>query len=115
MATTKSTIGKDKDKAQPDPSALRVQSQPDDNQSENLAEQPKPKTPLANFRRQNPRIDYYPTPQAAAAIERLRKCNPGVCTRELIDALVMKGHNVFFPQTAVQTLPNGVKNGVKKC
>lgn len=37
MATTKSTKGKDKDKAQPDPNALRVEVQPDDNRSEKLA------------------------------------------------------------------------------
>ena len=37
MATTKSTKGKDKDKAQPDPNALRVEVQPDDNKSEKLA------------------------------------------------------------------------------
>lgn len=61
---------------------------------------PKPKTPLTNFRSQNPRIDYYPTPDAAAAIERLRKFNPGVCTRELIDVLVVKGCNALFPEMA---------------
>jgi hypothetical protein len=37
VATTKSTKGKDKDKAQPDPNALRVEVQPDDNKSEKLA------------------------------------------------------------------------------
>ena len=37
MATTKSIKGKDKDKAQPDPNALRVEVQPDDNKSEKLA------------------------------------------------------------------------------
>lgn len=62
--------------------------------------QPKPTTPLTNFRRQNPRIDYYPTPEAAAAIERLRQSNPGVCTRELIDVLVVKGCHALFPETA---------------
>lgn len=65
-----------------------------------MTDQPKTKTPLANFRRQNPRIDYYPTPEAAAAIERLRQSNPGFCTRELIDTLVVKGCNALFPERA---------------
>ena len=38
MAITKSTKGKDKGKALLDPNALRVEVQPDDNQSEKLAE-----------------------------------------------------------------------------
>lgn len=59
-------------------------------------EQTKPKSMTA-FRKLNPRIDYYPTPDAVAAIERLRKCNPNACTRELLDALVVKGGKVYFP------------------
>ena len=37
MATTKNTKGKTKDKTPPDPTALRVEVQPDDNRSEKLA------------------------------------------------------------------------------
>ena len=37
MATTKNTKGKTKDKTPPDPNALRVEVQPDDNRSEKLA------------------------------------------------------------------------------
>ena len=37
MATTKNTKGKAKDKTPPDPNALRVEVQPDDNRSEKLA------------------------------------------------------------------------------
>jgi len=62
-----------------------------------MTDQPKPKTPLTNFRRQNPRIDYYPTPDATAAIERLRQSKPGVCTRELLDMLVVEGVAAYFP------------------
>lgn len=62
-----------------------------------MTEQTKPKSSMANFRRQNPRIDHYPTPDAAAAIARLRRCNPGMCTRELVDALIVKGGKAFFP------------------
>jgi hypothetical protein len=59
-------------------------------------EQAKPKSMTA-FRKQNPRIDYYPTANAAAVIERLKKCNPNACTRELLDALIVKGGKVYFP------------------
>jgi len=38
MAATKTTNGKDKGTTQPDPNKLRVEVQPDDNQSEKLAE-----------------------------------------------------------------------------
>ena len=47
--------------------------------------------PLEKFRQVNPRIDYYPTPEAMAAIEWLRERHPKASTRELIDALVGKG------------------------
>lgn len=60
-------------------------------------EQTKPKSSMTDFRRQNIRIDYYPTADAAAVIERLRKCNPKACTRELLDALIVKGGKAFFP------------------
>jgi hypothetical protein len=63
-------------------------------------EQAKPKSMTA-FRRQNTRIDYYPTQDAAAVIERLRKCNPTFCTRELLDVLIVKGGKVFFSDSVV--------------
>jgi hypothetical protein len=60
-------------------------------------DQPKLKSSMTEFRKQNPRIDYYPTANAAAVIERLKKCNPNACTRELLDALIVKGGKVYFP------------------
>ena len=64
-------------------------------------DQPKLKSSMTEFRKQNPRIDYYPTQDAAAVIERLRKCNPTFCTRELLDVLIVKGGKVFFPDSVV--------------
>ena len=61
-------------------------------------EQTKPKSSMAKFRRQYPRFDYYPEEKAMAAIQRLRKANPCVCTREIIDALVVRGGQSFFPE-----------------
>lgn len=52
---------------------------------------------MQKFRRENKRIDFYPTEDALAVIERLRKCNPNACTRELLDALIVKGGKVYFP------------------
>ena len=46
---------------------------------------------VRKFRQVNPRIDYYPIPDAAAAIEWLRERNPKVSTRELIDVLIIEG------------------------
>lgn len=46
---------------------------------------------LAKFRNANPRIDYYPVPDAVAAIESLRLRDPTRSTRELIDTLVVTG------------------------
>jgi hypothetical protein len=60
-------------------------------------EQAKPKSSMAKFRRENKRFDYFPTAPAAAVVERLRKCNPTFCTRELLDVLIVKGGKVFFP------------------
>lgn len=74
-----------------------------------MTEQTKPKSSMVEFRRQNPRIDYYPMPDAVAAIERLRKAKPGVCTRELLDALVVKGGKAFFPDES------SANSGAKKC
>lgn len=71
-----------------------------------MTEPTKPKSSMAKFRRENKRVDYFPIPKAQAAIERLRKAMPGLCTRELIDTLVLKGEKAFFPNTVV-----GTKNG----
>lgn len=46
---------------------------------------------MRKFRQANPRVDYYPIPDAVAAIEWLRERNPKVTTRELIDSLVVEG------------------------
>ena len=59
----------------------------------------KPKTAMQKFRCENPRIDYFPTEDAVAAIERLRKAKPGVCTRELLDMLVVEGGKAWFPES----------------
>ena len=56
------------------------------------------KSAMQKFRRVNPRIDYFPTENAVAAIERLRQSKPGVCTRELLDMLVVKGVDAYFPE-----------------
>lgn len=64
-----------------------------------MTEPTKPESTLHKFRRENPRIDYYPTPDAVSAIERLRKSKPGVCTRELLDMLIVKGGSVWFPES----------------
>ena len=60
-------------------------------------EEAKPKSSMTKYRRENPRYDYYPTPDAAKIIEVLRKFNPGATTREVLDALIVKGGKVFFP------------------
>ncbi len=60
-------------------------------------DQLKPKSSMTAFRSQNPRIDYFPTPDAVAAIERLRKTTPNASTRELLDTLVVAGEKVWFP------------------
>lgn len=62
-------------------------------------EQTKPESTMQKFRRENRRIDYYPTEDAHLAIERLRKTKPAVCTREIIDMLVMAGNNAYFPKS----------------
>lgn len=64
-----------------------------------IMEQAKPKRlAVRKFRSENPRIDYFPTPDAVSAIERLRQSKPGVCTRELLDMLIVEGGNVWFPE-----------------
>ena len=46
---------------------------------------------VGKFRQTNPRIDYYPMPDAMAAINWLRERKPKANTRELIDALIIAG------------------------
>lgn len=58
---------------------------------------------MTKYRQQNRRYDYYPATDAAEIIERLRKCNPGAYTRRVLDALIVKGGKVFFPDSVVGT------------
>lgn len=74
-----------------------------DNQRGTTMEQTKPKSSMQKFRCENKRFDFYPTEDALAVIERLRKCNPGATTRELLDALIVKGGKVYFPDSVVAT------------
>lgn len=50
-----------------------------------------PKSSMREFRSHNKRIDYYPTPEATDAIERLRLLHPTAPTRALLDMLVLAG------------------------
>lgn len=54
---------------------------------------------LQRFRKENRRIDYYPTNEAVAAIERLGLMFPELSTRELVDMLVTQGIKAF-PETS---------------
>lgn len=56
------------------------------------------KNHLRAFRKVNPRIDYYPTPEAVTAIERMRSIHPDAPTRALVDMLVLKGLKAYFPE-----------------
>ena len=53
---------------------------------------------MREFRKVNPRIDYYPTEQAVSAMERFRKIYPKFTTREVLDALVVAGIKAFTSQ-----------------
>ena len=64
---------------------------------------------VRRFRKKNPRIDYFPTPDAVAAIERLRRAHPSTCTRELLDMLVVEGGKSWFPEIG------GAVRTVNKC
>ena len=46
---------------------------------------------MAKFRKENPRIDYYPTKPALDAVARLRTQYPEATTRECLDMLVTAG------------------------
>ncbi len=54
---------------------------------------------LQDFRKLNPRIDYYPVPEALAAIRKLQAKYPNFSLRELVDALVIKGCKSCFPES----------------
>ncbi len=56
------------------------------------------KPSMQKFRRENPRHDYYPMPDAIAAIERLRQHYPDAPTRALIDMLVVAGIESLLPK-----------------
>ena len=46
---------------------------------------------MSKFRKENKRVDYYPTADAIAAIERLKPHYPDAPTRAIIDMLVVAG------------------------
>lgn len=50
---------------------------------------------VRKFRQANPRHDYYPTADAAAAIERMREQYPTASVREVIDTLIVEGVKAF--------------------
>ena len=50
---------------------------------------------VRKFRQANPRHDYYPTPDAAAAIQRMRERYPKASVREVIDTLIVEGLKAF--------------------
>ncbi len=64
-----------------------------------MDDQPKPSS-MRKFRKENPRIDYYPLPSAVAAIERLRTHHPDAPTRAIIDMLVVAGIKALCPRIA---------------
>jgi len=55
-------------------------------------------TKMQKFRRENQRIDYYPLPESAAAIERLHQLFPDASKRQVLDMLVDEGIKAFFPK-----------------
>lgn len=54
---------------------------------------------LRKFRGANPRVDYYPTEGAMAAIDWLRSRHPKASTRELIDTLIGHGKKALTGNT----------------
>ena len=56
------------------------------------------KPSMQKFRKENPRHDYYPIPDAETAIEQLRQHYPDAPTRALIDMLVVAGANALLPK-----------------
>jgi hypothetical protein len=60
---------------------------------------------MHKFRKQNRRYDYYPTPEAIAAIERMKKFHPDAPTRALIDLLLVAGIKATVAQTQTHARP----------
>ncbi len=54
---------------------------------------------LKRFRKDNPRIDYYPSEEAEAAIAATHKANPKHPTRSIIDFLIVKGFKTVSGNT----------------
>lgn len=50
---------------------------------------------LAAWRKDNPRIDYYPEPEVAELIERARAQNPRHSMRAILDALIVAGYKAL--------------------
>jgi len=71
------------------------------------------KSAMQKFRRVNQRIDYYPVPDAVAAIERLKQSRPGVSTREIIDMLVVEGIAAWFPERNPVTRTDKTSSSMK--
>ena len=72
------------------------------NLEQTMTEQTKPKSSMTEFRKKNPRVDYFPTPEAMAAIDVLRKSYPDVSMREVIDTLVIAGIRSFIPKAVTK-------------
>lgn len=50
---------------------------------------------MRRYRRENPRIDYYPTPEARAAIAEAQKAFAGYPARAVLDFLIVTGFKAF--------------------
>ncbi len=53
---------------------------------------------MQRFRKVNPRLDYFPTPEAATAIAQMQLTFPSYSKREVVDMLVVEGIKSFFPE-----------------
>lgn len=59
----------------------------------------KPESTMQRFRKVNRRIDFYPTTDALAALERLRQSRPHESTRLLLDRLVIAGAKLLIAES----------------
>lgn len=50
---------------------------------------------MRRYRRENPRLDYYPTPEARAAIAEAQKAFAGYPARAVLDFLIVTGFKAF--------------------
>ena len=64
-----------------------------------MNDQSKPLSSLQKFRKENRRVDFYPTRDSLAALERLRQRRPHESTRLLLDRLVIAGAKSIFPES----------------